>query len=60
MPLLIILGILLIYGVYNIYMKATEKKTPYTRDEINSMLKEMRGASDSECRKILRKYHKDK
>lgn len=56
MPLLIILGILLIYGVYKIYTEVTRRKTPFTRDELSRMRQEMRGKSTAECRKILRKY----
>lgn len=56
MPLLIIIGILIIYGVYHIYMEVTRKKTAYTKSELDNMLKDMRGKSESECRKILRKY----
>ena len=56
MPIIIILGILAVYGVAG-HAERDRKKT-YTRNETHNMLCEMIGKSQKEKRQILKRYRK--
>lgn len=54
MPLIIILGILAIYGVAGHINKSHPKK--YTHNDMENMLVEMTGKSKRECHQILKRH----
>lgn len=56
MPIIIILGILFIWLIFDVYEVATKSKHVFTPEETEQMHKEMCGKSQSECAKILRRY----
>lgn len=58
MPVIIILGILLIWGIFWLKDKLTPPCRPFTPDEIRQMNSEMAGKSKSECKRIIQKYNK--
>lgn len=56
MPIIIILGILFIWLIFDVYEAATKSNHVFTPEEMEHMNKEMCGKSQSECAKILRRY----
>ena len=58
MPIIIILGILLVWFIIWLKDKLTPPCRAFTSDEIRRMNSEMVGKSPSECRRIIRRYNK--
>ena len=58
MPILIIIGILIVWFVIWLKDKLTPPCRPFTPDEIRQMNSEMVGKSKSECNRIIQKYNK--
>ena len=58
MPILIILGILVIWAIIGIKDKMTPHCRAFTPEEIKQMNSEMVGKSKSECNRIIQKYNK--
>ena len=56
MPIIIILGILFTWIVFDVYEIITKSNHAFTLEEIEQMQKEMCGKSQKECAKILRRY----
>ena len=56
MPIIIILGILAVYGVVG--HAERDRGRTYTRNETHDMLCEMIGKSQAEKRQILKRYRK--
>ena len=58
MPILIILGILIIWAIIWIKDKLTPPCRAFTPEEIRQMNREMVGKSKKECQQIVKKYSK--
>ena len=56
MPIIIILGILAVYGIVG--RAERDRGRTYTRNETHDMLCEMIGKSQAEKRQILKRYRK--
>ena len=56
MPVLILLGIFTVYGVYSVIDAATPSAKEHDKKKLDRITDEMIGKSQSECRKILKKY----
>lgn len=56
MPIIIILGILFVWLIFDVYEAATKSNHVFTPEEMEHINKEMYGKSQSECAKILRRY----
>lgn len=54
MPIIIICGILAIFGIVG--HKERDKQKTYTYTDMNNMLREMTGKSKAERRKIMKRY----
>lgn len=58
MPVLIILGILSIYGVIDIYRDSQKSAPPKPKREMEQMISQMIGKSKKECAKIAKWYRR--
>lgn len=58
MPVVIILGILLVWFVIDVYEIIATNHHAFTSEELKQMGAEMCGKSESECVKILKKYER--
>ena len=56
MPLLILIGMLLIYFAVSVSEEIGNRVKPLTKEELEDIDKKMRGKSSDEQRKILKKY----
>lgn len=56
MPIIIILGILFVWLIFDVYEATIKSKHVFTPEEIEQTQREMCGKSQSECNKILRRY----
>ena len=56
MPLLIILGILLVYGISALVDALTPEAPPRCHETMEKISREMVGKSAKECRDVLKKY----
>lgn len=58
MPLLILIGMLAIYGVCYIKDHSRVNKRPFTKDELDDISRQIMGKSQKEARRIIEEYHK--
>lgn len=58
MPIIIIIGILTVYGVWGVYNALTRNTKVYTKEELQQMSREMTGRTQSQCRAVLKKHKK--
>lgn len=56
MPLLIVLGILSVYGIASIAETPQKTNKTYTPNDTERMMCEMIGKSKSECKQIAKRY----
>lgn len=56
MPLLIVLGILSVYGIASIAETPQKSNRTYTSNDTERMMCEMIGKSKSECKQIAKRY----
>lgn len=58
MPVLILLGIFLIWGAIDLHKTCSKDAPPHSHDEMEQMLSQMVGKSKKEARRIARHYRK--
>ena len=58
MPVLILLGILGVWGAISINTTCSTNSKAYSKEELETILKQSIGKSKREARKVLRSYRK--
>lgn len=58
MPLLILLGILLVWGAIALYNACSKKSPPYSHEDLDKMLGQMVGKSKKDANRIFKSYKK--